>query len=174
MSRSRGFTLIELMVGLSIAVILLVLAAPTYTRWIADSQVAGAASSVADGVRYAQAEAIKRNANVEFTVGSGAWQVNLPGDSEKLRAGDLGEGGKYASLTAAPTSSTTVTFNAFGQIVDANAAAPTVPLGSVDVVMGAGSRPLGLRVLIGNGAGGSGIKMCDPALSWPSDGKGCP
>lgn len=173
-SNAKGFTLIELMVGLAIAVILLILAVPTYTRWVADSQVVGAASNVADGIRFAQAEAIKRNANVEFTVGAGAWQVNLPGESDKLRVGKLAEGGKDASFTATPSTSTTVTFNAFGQVVSANASAPTEPLESIDVVMAAGSRPLGLRILIGNGAGGTGVKLCDPALPWPSDGKGCP
>jgi len=168
---SKGFTLIELMVGLAIAVILLVLAAPAYTRWVADTQIAGGASAMADGLRFAQAEAIKRNARVEFNVSAGMWVVRLPGSSDKLRTGALGEGAAHSTLTPAPTDSTTVTFNSFGQIESENAEAPTVPLTSVDVSMTGGSKPL--RVIIGNGAAGTGIKLCDPSFAWP-DPKGCP
>lgn len=168
---ARGFTLIELLVGLAIAVILLLLAAPTYVAWISDSQVGNAASSLAEGVRFAQAEAIKRNANVEFTASGGDWQVNVQGESDKLRSAVLADGGQHAIVVPTPTSSTTVTFNAYGQILEANASAPTDPLTTVDVSMPSGTKAL--RVRIGNGAGGSGIKICDPLLP-ASDPKGCP
>ncbi len=172
----RGFTLIELMVGLAIAILLLLLAAPGYGRWIADSQIAAAASAMADGIRFAQAEAIKRNTGVEFTVGTDEWHVNVVGSAAKLREGTFAEGAKFAVMQPTPSSSTTVTFNAFGMIEAANANAPTVPLTDVDITMSSASKPTGLRVLIANGAGGSGVRVCDPDpnLSWPADGKACP
>lgn len=170
-STGRGFTLIELMVGLAIAVILLVLAAPGFARWVADAQITAGASAMADGLRFAQAEAIKRNARVEFTASSGVWAVNLPGSSVKLRTGVLAEGAAHATMAATPTASTTVTFNSFGQIEAENAAAPVEPLTSVDVNMTGGSKPM--RVIIGNGAAGTGIKLCDPSFAWP-DPKACP
>ena len=49
---ARGFTLIELMVALAIAVLLLVLAAPGYATWVADQQIrAGAERSTQGGTR---------------------------------------------------------------------------------------------------------------------------
>lgn len=170
-ARSRGFTLVELLVALAIAVILLVLAAPTYVAWISDSQVNNAASTLAEGIRFAQAEAIKRNTNVEFTAAGGEWHVNVQGDSAKLRTAALAAGGANATLTPDPASSTTVTFNAFGQILLQNATTPTDPFTSVGVSATSG-RPL--RVLVTNGAGGTGIKVCDPDLSLANDPKGCP
>ncbi len=172
----RGFTLIELMVGLAIAVILLLLAAPGYSRWIADSQIAAAASAMADGIRFAQAEAIMRNTGVEFTVGTDAWHVNVVGKTDKLREGVFAEGAKLAETHPTPPNSTTVTFNAFGMILPANANVPTEPITRVDVTMSSASKPTGLRVLIANGAGGSGVRVCDPDpnLVWPTDGKACP
>jgi len=49
-----GFTLIELMMGLAIAAILLVLAVPNYTIWIADNQIRSGAESIAGGLRFAE------------------------------------------------------------------------------------------------------------------------
>ena len=64
----RGFTLIELMIAIAIAVLLLVLAAPAYTTWVADQQIRAGAESIASGMRLAHAEAIRRNGQVEFVI----------------------------------------------------------------------------------------------------------
>ena len=45
----RGFTLIELLVALAIAGILLLLAMPGYTQWVADNEIRTGAQSVAAG-----------------------------------------------------------------------------------------------------------------------------
>ena len=77
--RISGFTLVELMIGLAIAALLLVLALPSYQVWVADAQIRNAAESIADGLRYAQAQAVMRNATFEFTLnpttGTGGWTV---------------------------------------------------------------------------------------------------
>ena len=74
-ARRLGFTLIELMIGLAIAALLVVLALPGYSAWIADAQMRNGAESIASGLRYAQAEAIKQNATVEFVLNAGGWVV---------------------------------------------------------------------------------------------------
>jgi type IV fimbrial biogenesis protein FimT len=166
----RGFTLIELLVATSIAVILLVLAAPAYFRWISDAEVANGASTLADGLRLAQAEAIKRNTNVEFTLDTAAgWTVQLPGSGTPIKLNKFAEGAKDSAFAPTPATSTTVTFNALGQIEPANAAAPLLPFSTVNISMSSGSRPL--RVLVGGGT--TGIKVCDPKFVWP-DPQGCP
>ena len=169
----RGFTLIELMVALAIAVILLVLAAPLYTGWVSDAQVRAGAESVASGLRVAMNEAMKRNLSVEFvldpTTNSGGWVVQAPGGGTTYQSAGFAEGSHRAIFTVAPVGNTTVTFNGAGQIAAANADA-SAPFNRVDVTTGfAGERVL--RVLVGGGR--TGIKICDPA--WPaSDPKGCP
>ena len=46
--RAAGFSLIELMIGLAIAALLVVLAMPSYSTWVADAQIRNAAESIAD------------------------------------------------------------------------------------------------------------------------------
>lgn len=173
MRQSPGFTLIELMVALAIAVILLILAAPGYTTWLADSQVRAAAESVASGLRIAMAEAIKRNEQVEFvltpTTGTGGWVVQAAGGGTVYQTAGFAEGSDRVAVTVAPATLTTVTFNGLGQIVTPNADASN-PFERVDfAISGQSSRDL--RVLVGGGR--TGVKICDPA--WPAtDPKGCP
>lgn len=170
---TRGFTLIELLVALVIAAFLVMLALPNYHRWIADAQTANAASMVADGLRSAQAEAIKRNTNVEFTLATGVgWSVQEPSGSA-IKVSTLPEGSKYAVLTPNPPGNGTVTFNSFGLIVP-NATAPVAPFTSIEVTTAAGSRTLWVMVG-GAGASAQGIRVCQylPALPVGDPAK-CP
>ena len=178
----RGFTLIELMVALAIAVILLVLAAPAYVRWLADAETSSAASSVADGLRTAQAEAVKRNAIVEFvldpTSGSGGWQAQLQGTTTALGEARFASGSYQSTIAVLPVGATIVTFSPLGRIWTDDGT-PTgknldgsAPLTQVDISNAAGTRPL--RVVLGGIAGG--VKICDPAWTAidPNDPKACP
>ncbi len=115
----RGFTLIELLVSMAIAVILLVLAAPGYGVWVADSEVQNAAQSLATGLRYAQSEAVKRNEKVQLvvdkTTGTGGWSAQLP-DGTVLQEGKFAEGSARMTVVPAPAGLDTVTFTGLGQI----------------------------------------------------------
>lgn len=173
----RGFSLIELMIGLSLAAILLVLAAPGYATWIADSEIRNATESVASGMRYAHAEAIKRNGRVEFildpTTATGGWQVNVVGVGVVQQA-KFSEAAARVTFTTTPGAGTTVTFNGFGGIVQAtDVPAPVVPiLTAIDMThSGTVSNTRPLTVLVGGGR--SGIKICDPAVSLASDPRYC-
>ena len=176
-TRKRGFTLIELMVAMAIAVILIVLAAPSYGLWIADQEIHVAAQNLADGLRYGHAEAIKRNARVEVVVnnatGSGGWTARLAdGSGTVIQVGVFKEGSNRVVFTATPNLST-ITFTPFGNIDTANFDT-TLPFTKFDLTMPsvAGTRPL--RVTVGGGAvGQAGVKICDPAWA-PPDPKSCP
>jgi len=173
--RTAGFTLIELLIGLSIGVILLLLAIPAYNRWIADAQTLEAAESLAAGLRLAYSEAIKRNTLIEFTfdktTASGGWTVQPVGGAV-LKRDVFASGSDQTVFTASPVTSRTVTFNPMGLVESANAAAPTIPFDAINITNPNGTRPL--RVAVGNLTNlKTGIKICDPNFIWP-DPKGCP
>jgi type IV fimbrial biogenesis protein FimT len=168
--RHRGFTLIELLVAMTIAILLLVLAMPGYTLWVADSQIRNAAESVASGLRFAQTTAIARNANAQFVLNAGGWDVMLvDAPAVSIQTASFLEGSRDVTVVgvdATPIAATTVAFNALGQVLP-NA----TNLVQVDVTMPsmATSRPL--RVLIGNGR--TVVKLCNPSAP-AADPQGCP
>ncbi len=172
---ARGFSLIELMIGLAIAATLLLLAAPNYAVWAADAQIRAAAESIVSGMRYAQAEAIKRNAPVEFvldpTTGSGGWQARVLSDGTQLQVGVFAEGSVLAAFTTAPPTATITTFSSFGGVLSPPDVA-TAPITAIAVTFSgavANTRPL--TVLVGGGR--TGIKVCDPAVSDTTSPRFC-
>ena len=175
----RGFTLIELMVALAIAGFLLVMAAPLYSQWVADNQIANGAQLIAEGLRLAQSEAIKRDQQIEFvldpTTKSGGWAIQ-PVGGPALQSGYFREGADRVQFAVSPAGLTTVTYTGIGTIQQPNADG-SLPLEQVDVTSTlAGTRSL--RVLVGgstapNSAGRTGIKICDPAIA-AGDPQACP
>ena len=64
--RQRGFTLVELMVTLAIAIVLLGLGVTSFSTMISTTQSRNVAESILSGLRLARAEAIKRNIPMRF------------------------------------------------------------------------------------------------------------
>ena len=62
----RGFSLIELIIGLVIVASLLMMAGPTYSTHVRNTQVRAAAESILNGLQLARAEAIRRNTYIRF------------------------------------------------------------------------------------------------------------
>lgn len=69
---SRGFTLVELIIAVTLLAILMAMAMPSMRDWIRGIQVRGAAESLRNGVEIARMEALKRNSSVSF------WMVSDP------------------------------------------------------------------------------------------------
>ena len=103
MDRMKGFTLLELMITLVIAGIIIAIAVPSFQNLIIDSRLNSTTSELADAVRLARSEALKRNRPVIFCqidpatpgtcVSSGAWKGWAMHDSQDdepvLRVGTL-------------------------------------------------------------------------------------
>jgi type IV fimbrial biogenesis protein FimT len=64
----RGFSLIELVVGLGIVAFVLAMAVPSFSAWSQNMQIRNAAESISNGLQYARAEALKRNTTVRFNL----------------------------------------------------------------------------------------------------------
>jgi type IV fimbrial biogenesis protein FimT len=167
-SRASGFTLVEMVIAVVILGILTSMALPSFLQMLRNSEIRNAAESIANGLQKARAEAVTRNNNVSFTLGSGtSWTVAFVPDGSMVesRSGKEGSASVIATAVAADgtTTATAVTFNNLGQVVP-NAA----NLARVDLAASGGSK--NLRVTVG--AGGN-AKVCDPSLTAGSSPRAC-
>lgn len=171
---ARGFTLIELMVGITILAIIMGLGVPSYQIWIQNSKIRNAAESILNGMQLARSEAVARNSSVQFTLGAGsAWTVCLlAGDdcSETIQSRTSGEGSSAAvTVVTTPIAQTKVVFNSLARSVTPTGASI---IDHVDIDINAAVLPAAdsrnLRILIGGG----GLKMCDPNVI-PPDSRAC-
>jgi type IV fimbrial biogenesis protein FimT len=104
--RAGGFTLIEIMVALTILSILLAIGIPSMREWLTSSRATAASEFYAEGMRMARAEALKRNLVSRLVLTTNAangqqdWQVDICVDGAAL----CGPGtGTWSTTTAALT-----------------------------------------------------------------------
>jgi type IV fimbrial biogenesis protein FimT len=72
--KTRGFTIMELMVTLAIMALLLVLAVPSFNAFLARGRLSGAAEGLAQDLQLAKSEALRSNADVTISFSPvGAW-----------------------------------------------------------------------------------------------------
>lgn len=74
MKYSQGYTLIELMVTVSIAAILSSMALPSYRDYIQNESLLGGSNQLLGAMRYARSEAVKRKAPVKVCASNGLRQ----------------------------------------------------------------------------------------------------
>ena len=131
----KGFTLIELMITISILGILLGVGLPSFVTFIKNSQITSEANDLIYSFHMARSEAIKRGTEVRIASMNGTswadgWKVvaDLNGDTDYLDAADIItqwdplDGG--SALTVAATnaaSSLYVSFSARGAMIPNNA-----------------------------------------------------
>lgn len=167
-----GVTIIELMVAVIVLAIVTAAAVPSFTQFVANTQIRSTSESIRNGLQLARAEAVKRNAQIRFSLGNDAsWQfgcvtvvaVTCPAMIQSKAAR---EGGSN-KITINVIGANNITFTSLG-------IATTAPgqLSAVNIdhsgIPSESSR--NLRVVVG--AGGS-VKMCDPNVSATTDPRRC-
>ena len=181
-SSQIGFTLVELMVTITMVGILTAFAMPSYRTWIANSRVRTTTEAIQNGLMLAKAQAISQNAKVQFdltdtspvvgnvgtvtaSVSGKNWivrtyQATAYTAADFIQGRSVSDGG--ANTTVAAGQSTFV-FTGLGGL-------SPVPAADVAInVTGTGSsRPLRITV-----SRGGAIRMCDPSASLTTSPMRC-
>ena len=158
---ARGVTLVELLVVITIAGLLIVAAAPTFTDYTSNARLREAGHALQAEALNARSEAIKRNRVVRVVTSGSTIRVleaQDPANMTELRSRTLAGG-----VTAADA---TIDFSPRGFVVDRSVAPPvefaaaTVDLGMPGVTCSADQRCPSLRI-----EAGGGIRLCPNKLS---------
>jgi len=178
---SRGMSLIEMLIGMGIMVLLLFIAVPDFSMWMANSRIRTAAESIQDGLRFARAEAVRQNTPVRFqlTAASSDWTVCVPVQTGSVDCnggtvlqthsgieavgpitvgGWTTQGNGYGAPSTAGTPNG-VTFNTLGGSSNAG------DLTRIDVVNPTIVNAANMRWLAVNISPSGQIAMCDPSPS---------
>jgi len=181
-SNHLGFTLIELMVTLTVLALLILLAVPDMATWAKNAKVRSVAESLQNDLRAAQMESVKRSARTVFALTNATpallatptatgqkWYVQtLPLTGSDQKTGEMVLSSSAAAQNGVSISADGgfICFNSVGRLsnatatgftgscaVGANAATPV----KYAVSMTGADRPLNVMVSLGGK-----IRICDP------------
>ena len=161
------------MVALAIMSVMLVIGLPSYSAWIANTQIRAAAEATLNGMQLARAEAVRRNVNVEFVFGAtSAWTVREAAAGTVVQTRGAGQGSTGVTVVRTPAAATIVTFNSLGRVVANAGGTATLTQADFDVAVArlAASSSRNLRVVVN--AGGN-VRMCDPTVTDVTDPRIC-
>jgi type IV fimbrial biogenesis protein FimT len=177
-----GFTLIELMITITIVSILTLFAMPSYKTWIANSRVRTTTEAIQNGLMLAKGQALAKNAKVQLvltssspdvanvntvtasTAGSGwmvrVYQTTSFTSADFIQGRSVAEGGVNTTVAAGQS---TFVFTGVGGL-------SPIPAADIAInVSGTGSdRPLRIEV-----SQGGAIRMCDPSASLTTSAMRC-
>jgi len=197
-SHQQGFTLVELMVAISVLALILLVAMPAVASWLDTTRIRNIAESLQSGVQIARAEAVRRNRSVSFWLvstvdpvalgsdcvlssASGSWVVSSAspeghcGDKPSSSTAPMLVTGKPAgdsrgrvTVSAVQASDlasagTTVTFDGFGRVTNADA------IGRISVT--GAETDVNLQLIISSAGS---VRMCDPRATDLRDPRKCP
>jgi len=186
--RCRGFSLVAILIAMTILALLLLLALPNMSEYLRNSTVRTAAEIISSGVQLARSEAIRRNTPVEFALVSADptqanvsvaadaagphWIVRTFQPTAVYTAPDFIQGGGAYSTRNAVIAADSANFS-FGSLGRTdlggnNTIRVTYPSGGNCVADGGSVRCLNVVVQIGGQ-----VRMCDPAVTAAGDTRAC-
>lgn len=171
------------MIAIAVMVVVVALGIPSYRVWIQNTRIRTASESIQSGIQIARAEAVKRNARVQFvldgthsgwTLGCETPVADNNGDGVEdcptvIQSRAASEGSSAdTTVTATPADSDTIVFTSLGVIDSTLSPFTQLDINST-VLSVTDSRPL--RVTIGVGGN---VRMCDPSSTLSaSDPRKC-
>lgn len=188
--RAAGFSLIELMVAVTILAILVAVGVPSFRDWMNNARIRTAAEGIQNGLRVARNEAAQRGVPVRFELTSataGRWQVCQLGPTDTacqattiLDRRDGSEAGLSIAASTSANKQTTasiataltggvpagITYTALGRPSSFGAGS----IARIDIY---GASTAGRRQVLIVSSGGM-VRMCDPASTLSSsDAQSC-
>ncbi len=188
----RGFSLVELMIGLAIFAFLMAMGVPAFTTYLQNAKLRSTVETFQAGIQTARAEAVRRNLPVQLIL------TDDPGDSSSVQTTNLSTTGRNwiirvqdpttlifsfieakssaegSGQTSTPSvvvtgTDSSVTFSGFGSTTLAGTAtfAFTNPVGGACAPAGP-MRCLNVVVSVGGQS-----RMCDPAVATVGDTRRC-
>jgi type IV fimbrial biogenesis protein FimT len=171
--KSRGFSLIEVLVVLLLVGLLLTLGLPAFSGWMQNLQVRSAADSIQNGLQVARAEAIRRNTLVSFTLNGpdAGWAVAVIDPAESVQTYAAADGAPNAQVGIDPGAlPLVVVFDGLGKT---NLAAKTTLSVTNPTGGNCGTDAGDMRCLNVTIAVGGQVKMCDPQVVTAGDTRKC-
>ena len=184
--RQIGFTLIELIIVVTIIGIMSALAMPSFQQWVRDAKTRTVAESLQNGIRLAQVESLRSGTPILFFLTNSTPDINAtsatnglnwvictasitagaPSCSAVIQGNNLSSNASATtSVTAVNTNGGMITFNTIGRVVTYNGAIPTAASGATFQVRSisntTGSRKLDIRV-----SPSGNVHMCDADKVW--------
>lgn len=173
--RMRGFSLIEMIVGLGIMLALLLVTVPNVRSYMTDSRIRAAAQAYYSAAQLARAEAVRRNSNVQIVL------TNVPNASPPeasmhglgwavLAGSELVDSQAPRQLSASAlqvqADVAVVDFDSSG----ASSVRQTVKFSDAASDSCYPDGPRCLHILISRGGQ---VRLCDPAVSGNDDNRKC-
>lgn len=179
MKRQKGVTLVELMVTVSVIGLLAATAVPQFSQWIQDTKTRTVGEALQNGIRLAQAEAVRRGRQVNFSLTNDAPSIDsvasATGKNWVIRAMSLTSANTFEEFVQGATfagdnqsvavtaTSSSIQFNSVGRVVQP----ASVVNYTITNSAGSGRR---LNVMVTTGGK---IRMCDPDKSISTSADGC-
>jgi type IV fimbrial biogenesis protein FimT len=188
----RGFSLIELLIGLVVLGIVMMIGMPSLATWIQNTQIRSQAEAVYAGLQLARAEALRRNTNVRFqlvntlnascaaSTSGKSWVVSLADPAGQCNVAPSATGPQIIqkkdgtegspNTAVAATGGSLVTFNGLGRVSNVGPMSQinvTNPTGGA-CATGGPMRCLQIRI-----STGGQMRMCDPAVTSATDPRFC-
>jgi type IV fimbrial biogenesis protein FimT len=199
--RQRGFSFIEIVIGLAILGIGIAWAVPNYSMWIQNTQIRTLAESVASGLQMARVEAVRRNGQVEFVLTTSDPTIASEDIDLSTLGSDTGANWIVRAILPGGGGATDYGF-VTGSVGEAGSARAIVKAGDADIAGGRnavtfdglgrvlaanddGSGPIikicvrpanpttGIRVLEIDIGNAGQVKMCDPSVVDINDPRRC-
>lgn len=197
LAAERGLTLIEMAVTVSLIALLAMWVAPDVQTWVQNTQIRGAAESIASGLQRARNEALRNNRTVQFTLVAGSDARVLDNSCAATANGSSwivsvdAPGGQCGVPPSAASAPRTFVSHAAGEghlaarvtAVAADGSATSAlgfdgfgrvvganPIARIDVTSHASGSFRALRVAV---SGVGAIRMCDPAITDANDPRRC-
>jgi type IV fimbrial biogenesis protein FimT len=160
MYRLRGFTLVELMVTVSVVALLTAIAVPTLRSVVENGRIRSATQSLQNGLALARTEAVRLNTQVQFVLSSSGWSIQRLSDGVELQSASGRDGSAGVSITPTPADADRITFNTLGRPTinpDGSAQLSRLDIESENPSGSSNYRPLAIQLVSGGVA-----RLCEP------------